>query len=123
MSVFIQISEKRAITTDTYAWHIAKPGTYKSKIDGKTKDCWTPIRHYGTLEALINAEVEQSVRDSNAQTYAEVLVEKNNACQRLASLLLGYGYTVSIDGERPDTGNPVNPEQVTRVPVEKGRVQ
>jgi len=123
MSVFIKLDNETVITTDTYSWQIAKPKLRKDKKTGGHYDSWTPDRYYGTLEALVNAEVEQRVRDSNAKTYAEVLVAKNNAVVALSQALRGYSYVVSVDGKRPDTGNPVNSSQVTRIPVEKGPIQ
>jgi hypothetical protein len=95
MTVHIQIDDKTAITTDTYAWHIAKKTKGKDK-DGNHFDRWEPIRHYPTLEALLKAHVEQRIRDSNAQTYAEVLLARDNALSRLTEALRPYNYKVSV---------------------------
>ena len=119
MSVLIPVHDKLAIRTDSYCWMACEP--QKDKKDGPVH--WHPKRYYSTLENLLSKEAERAGMLSNADSATQLLVERENAVCALQRVLAPYSYTIHVTGPRPDTGNPVNSEQVTHIPVEKGRVQ
>ena len=119
MSVFIQIDAKLAITSDSYSWQASE--LRKDKKSGGER--FAPRRYYPTLELLLNKEAERAGMLSKADSATELLLERENALCELARVLAPYSYTVHVTGPRPDTGNPVNSEQVTRIPVGKGPIQ
>jgi len=115
MSVFIQIDEKTAITTDTYCWRVSELKYRKNRTD-----TWEPERFYPTLSKLLDAEVERRGMLSKAKSGTELLLARENAICTLSKALAPFSYAIHVTGPRPDTGNPVNKSQVTRIPVEKG---
>lgn len=81
MTVHIQIDDKTAITSDPYNWRISK---LKKTKDG---DEWRPERYYSSLQALFAAEVNNMIRASDASTFAELLVNAENAATTLRKLV------------------------------------
>jgi len=116
MSVFIPIHDKLAIRTDSYCWMSCEPK--RNKIDGPYH--WHPYRYYPTLEQLLSNESQRAAMLSKAESGTQLLLERENAVVALQRALAPFSYTIHVTGPRPDTGNPVNSSQVTRIPVEIG---
>lgn len=77
MSVHIEIDEKTAITSDPYNWRISKR---QKKKDGYE---WVADRYYSSLSGLFKAELNNMIRASDAQSFAELLASVENATTAL----------------------------------------
>ena len=94
MTVHIQLDRDTAITSDKYAWHIAR--IVKSTRDGLDVIEWRRVRHYNNLETLLKAEIWERVRLSNARTYAELLEAIDRVSRDVTAALAGSEISVEV---------------------------
>ena len=73
MTVFIQIDEKTAITSDSMSWMISSPKIRKNKKTGEREVKWEPRSFFTTLGMTIRALKMQRLRESDASSPQELL--------------------------------------------------
>ena len=103
MSVFIQIDEKAAITSDNYCWRLSVPKMRKNEETGESEPGWTAVRYYNSLDNLVQKEVDQRLRESDASTLAELLEMQSRVFTLFSQALTGMGFMVDVSwkGRKP----------------------
>lgn len=70
--MFLQLTDDRAIVSDSHCYHLCKKRTVTDK-DSKKKDTeWHPYKYYGTLEGAIQHVPEQLLKESDANGLVEI---------------------------------------------------
>ena len=102
MSVFIQIDNKTAITTDPLQWRLSYSHSTKAGVVE-----WTPGSFFPSLESCCKSYVDRAVRVSDARTMADLRAEIENAVQRLKTALAPMDYTLTVEGPRGEIAGEV----------------
>ena len=85
--MFLKIDDTYAIGSDTNSWHILKKRTRKDRKTKQPIEEWEAIRWYGTFEQTLNGLGQHMLRASNAQSFADALVDLENIVAKLSQAL------------------------------------
>ncbi len=76
--MIIPINDKYRIATDRYQWKIEEVRRRKGKPE------WNPILFYATFDRALKDLGELMVRQSDAETLAEALLDIENVCTTIS---------------------------------------
>lgn len=69
--MFIQLSENKAIKSDSYQFMLCKKVLKKDKDTGESSEVWSPYRYYPSLQKAMLAIPNQELKESDASSLQE----------------------------------------------------
>jgi len=85
----IQIDDNYAIGSDKYQFIIKEKTMRKNKETGKMEVYWRPDCYFTKMSSVVDYLVQQSLRESEAQTLATLVEDQQNAVRKLTLALEG----------------------------------
>ena len=86
--MIVPINEQYRITSDPRQWIVQQRRTRKGK------EGWEPQTYHQSFESALQSLGERLVRDSNAQTLEEALVDVENATTTLSQALTPHSGSI-----------------------------